>query len=165
MRHSNIVCVFKVSPVTSVEEIASARDALMITGLAEDITSGTVFSVRTSNSRFRNPPSTSSIDTYEASSHSKDSSFVDSQKFGISYKVGTASIITADKVTIRSATGEINEEQQFDFTILMPLPLPVGAVVRITIPTSVSIYSDDARTQLILNAATGYSPIYTVPQV
>lgn len=47
----------------------------------------------------------------------------------------------------------------------MPLPLPVGAVVQITIPTSVSIYSDAARTQLILNAATGYTPIYTVPQV
>ena len=70
VRHSNIVCIFKVAAVTSVEEIASARDQLMITGLAEDIASGTVFTVRTSDSRFRNPPSTSTIDTYEASSHS-----------------------------------------------------------------------------------------------
>ena len=45
------------------------------------------------------------------------------------------------------------------------MPLPVGAIVKIQVPTTVSIFSDDARTQLILNAATGYKPIYQVPQV
>ena len=53
----------------------------------------------------------------------------------------------------------------FDFTVNMPLPLPVGAVIRLTIPTEVSIYADDARTQLILTSAAGYSPLFTSPSV
>ena len=47
----------------------------------------------------------------------------------------------------------------------MPLPLPVGAVIEVTIPTEVSIYSDVERTNLILNSAVGYNPVYSVPTV
>lgn len=90
---------------------------------------------------------------------------IDQQTSDITYKVNTAKTVTADNVTIRAPTGEINQQQQFDFTILTPLPLPVGAVVEITIPTEVSIYADDARTDKILNGAAGYTPIYSVPTV
>ena len=78
VEHKNIACIFKVAPVTSVEEIASVRDSLKVTGLAADIDSGTVFTVRTSENRFRNPPSTTAITTYEASSHSNGGSTIDS---------------------------------------------------------------------------------------
>ncbi len=75
-------------------------------------------------------------------------------------------MILAEQVQIRAATGEINQEQVFDFTInAMPIPLPVGAIIEITIPTEVSIYGDDARTQLILTGATGYSPLFTSPSI
>ena len=47
----------------------------------------------------------------------------------------------------------------------MPLPLPVGSVIRMTIPLEVSIYSDDARTQLILATASGFAPLFTSPTV
>lgn len=47
----------------------------------------------------------------------------------------------------------------------MPLPLPVGAVIEMTIPSEVSIYGDSARTQLILNGAVGQSPLFFGPTV
>ena len=144
--HDNIACIFKVAAVSTVEQIASSRDELKVTNLASKVDAGTILTVQITDTHFRNPPSTTAIETYEASSHSRDGSFIDGQSVGIRYKIDTAAIIDSSKVTIRSATGEINEEQQFDFTIYMPLPLPVGAIVKITVPTSVSIYSDDART-------------------
>ena len=45
----------------------------------------------------------------------------------------------------------------------MPFPLPVGAVIELQIPLEVSIFSDEARTQLILSGATGYAPLFPSP--
>ena len=163
--HDNIVCTFKVAAVTYVEDIGSARDILKIEGLANVIESGTDFSVLTSGNRFRNPPSTSVIKTYEASSHSQDNSKIDQKNIGITYKINTAATLASNEVTIRSATGEINMEQQFDFVINMPLPLPVGAVVKITVPPTVSIWSEGSSGNIILNSATGKGSIYAVPRV
>jgi len=74
--------------------------------------------------------------------------------------VSTAATILASQVTIQTPTNEINQEQVFDFTVLIPVPLPVGAVIEITIPTEVSIYSDIARSNLILSGAIGYAPMF-----
>ena len=47
----------------------------------------------------------------------------------------------------------------FDFTVTAPVPLPVGAVVQLTVPPEISIYSDAGRTQLILRSGAGYAPL------
>ena len=91
---------------------------------------------------------------------------IDQQKNGIKFQVSTPITILSEQVQIRAATGEINQQQVFDFTInSMPIPLPVGAVIEITIPKEVSIYADDGKTELILTGATGYSPLFTSPSI
>ena len=107
--HDNIACIFKVAAVSNVEQLASSRDELKVTNLANKINSGTVLTIQITDKHFRNPPSTSAIETYQASSHSRDGSFIDGQIVGIRYKINTPAIIDSSKVTIRSATGEINE--------------------------------------------------------
>lgn len=68
-------------------------------------------------------------------------------------------------VSITSIDGHINEETEFDFTIQMvDLPLPVGANAIVTIPTEIEIFSDEAKTELIIASAAGFSPIYPVIQ-
>ena len=47
----------------------------------------------------------------------------------------------------------------------MPFPLPVGAVIELTIPREVSFYADEVRTQLLLTSATAYAPLFSSPAV
>lgn len=61
--------------------------------------------------------------------------------------------------------GEINVLDQFTFTIQLPLPMPVGAAIEITIPQTISIFSDVERRNLILNSIIGNPPLYSVPDV
>lgn len=98
----------------------------------------------------------------DASSNEIDSY---SQKIVYSGQVTDAATILSDQVTIRAATGEINQEQVFTFTVTLPIPLPVGAEIELTIPTEVSIYSDDLRTQLILLSAQGQGNLFSSPSI
>ena len=68
----------------------------MVTGLDSVIAAGTTFTFQTSDSRFRNPPSTKSVSTFEADSHKLDGSVIDSQTVGISYQISEAATILAN---------------------------------------------------------------------
>jgi hypothetical protein len=61
--------------------------------------------------------------------------------------------------------GEINVFDQYTFTIQLPLPMPVGAAIEMTIPQTISIFSDAERRNLILNSIIGNPPLYSVPDV
>lgn len=87
-----------------------ARDTLQIVGFSRSIQAGETFVVETSGERFRNPPSAKTISTYQASSFKQDGSTVGHQSMNISYRVSTPATISADNVSIRAATGEINQE-------------------------------------------------------
>lgn len=54
---------------------------------------------------------------------------------------------------------------QFTFTIQLPLPMPVGAAIEMTIPPTINIFSDAERRNLILNSVIGNPPLYSVPVV
>jgi len=54
---------------------------------------------------------------------------------------------------------------KYSFTIDLPLPLPVGTVIEMTIPPTISIFSDSQRMNAVLNNASGYLPFFQVPQV
>ena len=69
-----------------------------------------------------------------------------------------AATILASQVAITTVNSSINEPEQFNFSILMDLPLPVGAVFEITIPTEISIFDDDGT--LLLIGASGESPLF-----
>ena len=115
------------------------------------------FIFRTNDKVFRNPPTTKEISTFEAKTQRADQNTIDSQTSGIKYFINTPITIESNLVQIRAPTGEINQQQVFDFTFInMPIPLPVGAVIELKIPLEVSIFGDDARTQKILTGATGY---------
>jgi hypothetical protein len=43
--------------------------------------------------------------------------------------------------------------------------MPVGAAIEITIPPTISIFSDQERRNLILNSIIGNPPLYSVPDV
>jgi len=51
------------------------------------------------------------------------------------------------------------------FTINLPLPMPVGSTIEITVPPTISIFSDIERKNLVLNSVTGNPPLYTLPEV
>lgn len=56
----------------------------------------------------------------------------------------------------------INTAAQYTFQFSsIALPLPVGTIIYMTLPTSMSVYSDSSQTTVILNTATGTSPIST----
>ena len=132
------------------------KDVLKIDGLSSAITAGSTFTFQTTGSSFKNPPSTKAVSTFEAASYSSSSKGIDAQTSGISYQVSTAATLAASQVSINTVNSSINEPEQFNFSILMDLPLPVGAVFEITIPTEVSMYADDG-TLLLTGAAGGGS--------
>lgn len=166
VEHPGITCTISPAEVSTVEQISTSRDTLRITGLTRAILSGQAFNFRTTSEVVRNPPTTKEISTFEATTYRGDGKEIDNQKAGIKYQVNTPITIPSDRVQIRAPTGEINQQQVFDFTILnMPIPLPVGAVIELKIPREVSIFADDARQQKILTGATGYQPLFTSPQI
>jgi hypothetical protein len=67
--HPSITCTFILAIVNDLSEIVSARDTLRVTGLSSNIPIGGTFTFETSDSRFRNPPSTRELETFEGSSH------------------------------------------------------------------------------------------------
>ena len=42
---------------------------------------------------------------------------------------------------VRPANAAINSETTYDFTIKVPMPIPVGSTFVLTIPSEISIYS------------------------
>jgi len=107
---------------------------------------GDTFTVTIEDERFRNPPSTRPVKDYRAKSYKNNMTLVAATGHQeISYAVATAAKIPSSNVSITSVSGEINDDDQFDFTIQMPLPLPVGAVVTLKIPPSIQIYEDQTR--------------------
>ena len=94
--HPSLACIFQVAAVTTLEQISSQRDVLKISGLSKAITAGTTFTFMTTDSRFRNPPSTKTVSTFVADSHRGDGSAIDQKLTGISYKVATAATILAN---------------------------------------------------------------------
>ena len=60
--HDNIACIFKVAAVSTVEQIASSRDELKVTNLANKVDAGTILTVQITDTHFRNPPSTTLYD-------------------------------------------------------------------------------------------------------
>lgn len=79
--------------------------------------------------------------------------------------MNTPYTLKASDVTISTRVGEINVQDQYTFTIQLPLPLPVGAAIEMTIPPSISIFSDPERRNLILNSCIGNAPLNSVLEV
>ena len=161
--HSGILCVIQVAQPSTVEEISSMLDVLKVNGLSSSISAGGTFTFQTTDSSFKNPPSTKAVTTFSASSHSSGSNSIDAQSSGISYQVSTAATLSVSQVTVTTVNNSINEPEQFNFNIIMDLPLPVGAVFEITIPTEVSIYADDGT--LLLTGASGEGSLFTSANV
>lgn len=163
--HPKLKCFVQVGSVATSADIANSRDTLKISGLANKINLGESIKIQTSGSRFKNPPSTAPIATFSAQSFRSDGSLIDSQSSGISYKVNTPYVLPSSAVTITTRYGEINVLDQFTFTIQLPLPMPVGAAIDITIPPTINIFSDAEQRNLILNSIIGNPPLYSVPDV
>ena len=66
--HPNIQCTFSPAEVVDVEDIATARDILSVTGLNTDIQAGGSFNFRTLDSSFHNPPTTQAYTAFEGQS-------------------------------------------------------------------------------------------------
>ena len=113
--HPNISCSIQPAAVTTVEQISQGRDIFRVKGLTRPILSGQAFNFRTSGLVFKNPPTTKEISTFKASSYRADGSMIDEQTQGIKYQISTPTVILANQVQIRAATGEINQQQAFDF--------------------------------------------------
>ena len=162
-----ISCSFEVAPVTTIEGISTSRDLLKVSGFTSALAAGTTFTFQTTGSRFRNPPTTKTISSYTARTMDASGNEIDSYSTKIVYEnqVTEAALMLSDQVTIRATTGEINQEQVYTFTVTLPIPLPVGAEIELVIPTEVSIYSDDARSNLILLSAQGQGNLFSSPRV
>lgn len=105
------------------------------------------------------------MSAFVSQSFNSDGSKIDEQSNGIVYQVTTPYSLPASKVTINTGSGEINMLDKYSFTIDLPLPLPVGTVIEMTIPPTISIFSDSQRMNAVLNNASGYLPFFQVPQV
>ena len=60
-------------------------------------------------------------------------------------------------------TSKINTLTQYDFTINLSMPLPVGTTIRLQIPTQIQIVTSDGS--VLVNSALGQSPLYNVIQI
>lgn len=67
--HPNLACIFYPETVTDSLKISNATDRLMINGFTNKISPGTKITVKTSDKRFRNPPSTAAVSTFLANSY------------------------------------------------------------------------------------------------
>jgi hypothetical protein len=94
--------------VTNTADISSARDELKISGFGSTIIPGGKLQVTMNGSRFRNPPSTLPVASFEASSFSASNNLLDNQSSGIFYQVKTPFTLDASAVTISARVGEIN---------------------------------------------------------
>lgn len=54
----------------------------------------------------------------------------------------------------------LNRITQYDFTLTLPMPIPVGAYIDIKIPLEIGLYSDAGA--LLLSSAAGQVPLYKV---
>lgn len=106
--HPSITCSFVPAPISTVEQIVTERDILLVTGLTRDILSNQSFIFRTNDKVFRNPPTTKEITTFMARTQRADSKTIDEQTTGIKYQVSTPVTILSNLVQIRAPTGEIN---------------------------------------------------------
>lgn len=74
------------------------------------------------------------------------------------YQATIPATILAEKINVRPSNPIINKETTYDFSAIFPLPLPVGSVIVISIPSSISINSKNGN--LIMNSAEGSAPLY-----
>ena len=57
----------------------------------------------------------------------------------------------------------MNKQTQYDIIVDIPQPLPVGASIYIKIPSQMKIFN--SLSNLILNSAQGYTPIFSVLKI
>jgi hypothetical protein len=72
--------------------------------------------------------------------------------------------LDANSVNITPESYEISEQTQLNFSLTLELPLPVGAIIKIGIPSEIQIY-EEGTNNAILNSVYGLDPIYRVPQM
>lgn len=75
--HGGIICVIRVASPTTVSEISSLKDVLRVKGLSSAISAGQTFTFQTTDSQFKNPPSTKAISTFEAASFAASQNGID----------------------------------------------------------------------------------------
>jgi len=155
---SGITCVLIVANPSSVSAIPSSIDTLRITNLARSITSSVTVNIR--DSRFRNPYSTKPITTMVARTLTSSGITIDQQSTGITYSANSASTLSSSGIDILPLSTVINGESQYDVTIYVSQPLPVGTTLQVIIPPQISLYEDPPyNTILLLSSAIGYTPI------
>lgn len=151
--------------MTNPSQIATVKDELKISNFDYRINAGAAVTIQIKDKRFRNPPSTAPIRTFQGQSKRLDKSLIDQQVEGIVYKVNTPFLLGSDAISIQTSSGEINVLDTYTFTITLPLPMPVGSSIEITVPSTISIFSDIERRNLVLNNVIGSPPFYSLPEV
>jgi hypothetical protein len=93
------------------------------------------------NNRFINPPSTAPISEFSASTFNALKQLIDATEIPASYLATIAANINGQDFVVRPANAAINSETTYDFTIKVPMPIPVGSTFVLSIPSEISIYS------------------------
>eukprot|EP00347_Sterkiella_histriomuscorum_P021799 403332729 len=162
--HPNLVCYFTSTAVTQISQISSTFDILKVSGFSSDITTTLQFTIK--NNRFRNPSSTKPITSIIVESYNQQGNQIDLQKTQFSFQVTQALSLTNSQVAIEaSGESQINRQAQYNIRITTPVPFPIGTQMLITIPSQIQISSSTSTSQIVLNSAIGFSPLYPVLQV
>lgn len=157
--HPSLVCTVSPANPLSVSAIPASIDVLTVSGLSTTLQPGVTLSLQLGLSRFRNPPSTKPVTTIAVTSFTGSQQIIGSST-SASYQASQPANV--QQVLVTPAATKINDQTSYDFQITLPLPLQVGATIRIGIPLQIGITA--AGTSLLYSAA-GSSPLYQAPHM